>query len=201
VTALNAEEPGGGFVNEVWVDASTARVAAVEERLRRPPFDVLEVTSQQQLRTTLQDEPIARASLLVLEVAAAVALMLALVGLVLGIASELRDERGELFDLEAQGVGPSGLRRQVVLRALMVLGFGLAGAAGLAFALSFLVVRLVALTASATLPEPPLRFALPWTVVFVSLAAVLCLATVLVGGLAAYAFSGATPERQRGVGT
>jgi hypothetical protein len=63
VTALNAEEPGGGFVNEVWVDAPTARVAAVEERLRRPPFDVLELASQQKLRTTFQDEPIARASL------------------------------------------------------------------------------------------------------------------------------------------
>jgi hypothetical protein len=201
VTALNAEEPGAGFVNEVWVDAPTARVAAVGDRLRRPPFDVLDLESQQQLKTTLQDEPIARASLLVLEVAAAVALMLALVGLVLGIVSELRDERGELLDLEAQGVGPSGLRLQVGLRALMVVGFGLAGAAGLAFALSFLVIRLVALTASATLPEPPLRLALSWTVVSVSLAAVLCLATLLVGGVAAYAFSGATPERQRGVGT
>jgi hypothetical protein len=83
----------------------------------------------------------------------------------------------------------------------MVVGFGLAGAAGLAFALSVLVVRFVALTASATLPEPPLRLALSWTVVSVSLAAVLCLAAILVGGVAAYAFSRATPEREPGVGT
>jgi hypothetical protein len=201
VTALNAEEPGAGFVNEVWVDAPAAHVEAVGERLRRPPFDVLELESQRHLRATLQDEPIARASLLVLEVAAAVALVLALVGLVLGIVSELRDERGELFDLETQGVGPRGLRRQVGLRALIVVGFGLSGAAGLAFALSFLVVRFVALTAGATLPEPPLRLALSWTVVSVSLAAVLCLAAILVGGVAAYAFSPATPERESGVGT
>ena len=43
--------------------------------------------------------------------AAAVALALALVGIVLGLVADVRDEHGELFDLESQGARPATLRR------------------------------------------------------------------------------------------
>ena len=200
VTALNSSEPGAGFVNEVWVDVPDGQLEQLGERLRRPPFDVLELQSQRELKANLRGEPIARASLLLLGIAAAVALLLALVGLVLGIVSELRDDHGEFFDLEAQGVGPARLRRQVALRALVIFAFGLAGATALGFALSSLTVRFVLLTASATLPEPPLRLALSWPVVWISLVALICLASLLVTGLALRAFSGEAAGRHREVG-
>src|SRR5207247_11218497 len=74
----------------------------------------------------LHGEPLARGSLLVLSAAAAVALALALVGIVLGLVIDVRDEHGELFDLESQGARPTLLRRHLRLRALAVAGFGLA---------------------------------------------------------------------------
>jgi len=113
-----------------------------------------------------------------LETAALTALVLALLGLVLGAVSEQRDEAAELFDLEAQGVAPSSLRRQLRLRASLA---GLAGAVGgvlTGLLLSLLVVRFVELTANATSPEPPLQLSPDWTLLTIA---------AVVGGLAAVA--------------
>jgi len=70
---------------------------------------------------------------LTLAAAALVALALAAVGLWVAVASELRDERAELFDLEAQGVGPNTLRAQFRARAAALVVVGAAG--GTVFAL------------------------------------------------------------------
>ena len=75
----------------------------------------------------LRADPLARGALATLAATAALALALALVGLLLGVAGDRRDERGELFDLEAQGAAPATLRRHLRLRALLVAVFGLAG--------------------------------------------------------------------------
>ena len=48
------------------------------------------------------------------------ALVLAAVGLLLTVVGDLRDERGSLRDLEAQGATPADLRRHVLLRASVV---------------------------------------------------------------------------------
>ena len=69
---------------------------------------------------------------------------------------DLRDERGELFDLEAQGAAPSLLRRIVRLRALTVAAAGLVAGALTGVALAAVVTDLVGLTARATAAEPPL---------------------------------------------
>lgn len=177
-SALNTSTPGTGFATELWLDTDPASRGAVEARLRKPPFTALAVSSRSQLEHSLRAEPIARAAVAMLEVAALTALVLALLGLVLGAVSEQRDEAAELFDLEAQGVAPASLRRQLRLRASLA---GLAGAVGgvlTGLLLSLLVVRFVELTANATAPEPPLQLAPDWTL--------LVIAAVL-GGLAAVA--------------
>src|SRR5439155_736078 len=110
VTALNAAQPGAGFPTELWLDS---RQAGLAERLRRPPFDVLSVASRAGLERQLRRDPVARAAVAMLEVAAVTALVLALVGLGLGVVSERRDEAADLFDLEAQGLAPASLRRQL----------------------------------------------------------------------------------------
>ena len=88
--------------------------------------------------------------------AAIVALGLALAGILLTVLGDLRDDSGELLDLEAQGASPSLLRRIVRLRALTVAAAGLVAGAFAGLALTAVVTDLVGLTARATAPEPPL---------------------------------------------
>src|SRR5439155_16699510 len=121
--ALAADAPGAGPPNEAWLEAPRRRAAKLDEALRRPPFDVLAVTSRRELLADLRSEPLARGTLLTLAGAALVALGLALVGLLLGVVADVRDERGELFDLEAQGPQPSTLRTHLRLRSAFVAGF------------------------------------------------------------------------------
>src|SRR5439155_46705 len=109
---------------------------------------------------------------------AALALALALVGLVLGVAGDRRDERGELFDLEAQGAPPATLRLHLRLRALLVAAFGLAGGIATGAILSRLVLSLVSVTASAAKPEPPLQLVLDLPLLAAAVAAYAVLAVV-----------------------
>ena len=191
-TALNASTPGSGFPTELWLGVDSSRRAAVDARLRRAPFTALAVSSRAHLERSLRHEPVARAALAMLEAAALTAVVLALLGLVLGAISERRDEAAELFDLEAQGVAPASLRRQLRLRASMA---GVAGALGglvTGLVLSLLVVRFVELTANATAPEPPLQLAPDWPLI--ALAAALA-GAVLVSAATWQAFRGRVPAR------
>ena len=202
LTALNAAEPGTGATNELWVQTSPqASREEVSRRLRRAPFDVLALTDQHRLERNLRNDPLARASQLILVVAAIIAALLAFLGLALGVVSELRDERGELFDLESQGFGPAQLRRQLRLRAATVVGFGLAGAAALGFGLSLLVIAVVAVTANVGEPEPPLVLAVDWPILIGILAAPVAASAIFVGAVTSRAFRAAEAGRYGEVGT
>ena len=193
--ALNVASPGFGFPTEQWLDVPGSRRAAVEAKLREPPFTALAVSSQSQREASLRREPIARGALAMLEAAAITAIVLALLALVLGAVSERRDEAAELFDLEAQGVAPASLRRQLRLRASMA---GLAGALGGAvtgLVLSLLVVRFVELTANATVPEPPLELAPDWPLILAAAAVAAVAGAVLVALATHRAFRGRVPAR------
>ena len=85
-----------------------------------------------------------------------VALVLALVGLLLTVATDVRDESGELFDLRAQGATPGELRRYLRVRAALVAIAGVAGGLVAGAILVTLVSAVVAVTAGATTPLPPL---------------------------------------------
>jgi hypothetical protein len=194
-TALNASAPGSGFPTELWLDVDASRRAAVEARLGKTPFTALTVSSRSDVEHSLRHEPVARAALAMLEAAALTAVLLALLGLVLGAISERRDDAAELFDLEAQGVAPASLRRQLRLRASMA---GLAGALGglaTGLVLSLLVVRFVELTANATAPEPPLVVSVNWLALLVAAVVAGLLAAALVALATWQAFGGPVPER------
>jgi hypothetical protein len=96
------------------------------------------------------------------------------------LGADLRDERGELFDLEAQGARPSGLRQHVRLRSGGVLALGVVGGVALAAVLSVLVVAVGRVTANGRLPEPPLLLDVDWRLLLAGLAAYLLCATALV---------------------
>jgi len=130
-----------------------------------------------------------------LEVAALTALVLALVGLGLGVVAEMRDDAADLFDLEAQGLAPASLRRQLRLRALVVAVGGVIGGVLTALLLSALVVGFVELTANAGVPNPPLVLAVDWPVVLVAALVTTLLAAIVVVLVTDRAFRGATPER------
>lgn len=180
-TALNAARPGIAVWNEVWLGTATARERErLAATLSRPPYDVLAVESRAELERSLRDDPLARGTLLTLLAAALVALGLALVGVLLGVVSDVRDERGELDDLEAQGARPAVLRRVVRLRSLVVVSVGVLGGLATAALLGFLVVDLVAVTADARATELPLRTAIAWPVLAAALAAGILAAATLV---------------------
>jgi hypothetical protein len=180
-TALNTERPGIAVPDEIWLGAdSEGARRALAAILGRTPFDVLRVESRAELQASLRDDPLARGTLLTLLAGALVALGLALVGVLLGVLSDVRDERGELDDLEAQGARPALLRRVVRLRSLFVIAAGLAGGLATAALLGLLVVDLVAVTADARATDLPLRTDVAWPLLAAALASGALAASALV---------------------
>jgi hypothetical protein len=157
-TSLDSTFPGLGVTDEVWLrGVSAGEEPSLLAALRKPPFDVLQYASQRTTHAELRADPLARGALLTLAGTALTALLLAVVGLVLGLVSDLRDESGELRDLETQGATPSQLRRHLRLRTVVVAAFGLVGGLVTGAVLGALVIDLVTLTANAGAPQPPLR--------------------------------------------
>jgi hypothetical protein len=187
-TRLDTRFPGLGTPDELWLQGSTP-----------PHAPELAVASRGDTLARLQSDPLARGALYTLAGTAAVALLLALVGLVLSVVGDVRDERGELFDLEAQGASPSTVRTHLRLRAGLVAVFGVAGGLVLGTILSTLVISLVSVTASAAEPEPPLRLALDWPLLAAAAAGYVLAAVVLVG--AATMLRGRAPSRAAEVAT
>ncbi len=181
-TALDTRYPGLGTTNEIWVNGDTA-----------PRVPSLSVQSRADTLARLRADPLARGALLTLAGTSAVALLLALVGLVLAVVGDVRDDRGELFDLEAQGAAPRTIRAHLRLRALLVAAFGIAGGLALGAILSALVISLVSVTASAAEPEPPLRLSFDVPLLAASAAVYVALAALLVA--AATTVRGRAPER------
>lgn len=177
-TAIDTRLPGAGRSDEIWLDIPSGRDRAVTAELVRPPFLAVESVTRRQLVQDARRDPLGHGTLLALAAAALVALLLAAVGLLLTVLADLRDDRGDLYDLEAQGAAPSLLRRVVRLRALVVALCGIAAGVVAGALLTLLVTRVVAVTARATAPDPPLRTAFDLRVVVVG-----ALAYVLVAGL------------------
>ncbi|MFL5946714.1 MAG: FtsX-like permease family protein [Gaiellaceae bacterium] len=192
-TTIDAQAPGRGRPNEVWIAAQDHD--AVAAALRRPPFSKLVMSSRAELEQQLEDDPLAHATALTLAAAAIVSLVLALVGFWVALASELRDERSDFFDLEAQGIPPAGLRAQLRTRAGVVVGVALLAGIAVGALLSQLVVSIVRISATADVPEPPLLLApawLTWLLAVITLAACAWLVLELT---ARSAFRSARPER------
>jgi ABC-type antimicrobial peptide transport system permease subunit len=153
----------------MWIDTRGHSTQA----LRKPPFAVLDVSTRTGTLAQLRADPLGRGAVLVLGSAALAALALALAGVLLALVSDLRDERGELFDLESQGAEPRTLLRHLRLRFLISICFGIAGGLVAGVILSALTVGLIRLTAGAGEPVPPLRLAVDWPLVVIALAAFL----------------------------
>jgi ABC-type antimicrobial peptide transport system permease subunit len=162
--------------------------ADAAERLARPPLDRFAVASHADKLHELRSDPLARGTLAILGATALAALVLALVGLLLIVVTDLRDESGELFDLRAQGVTVRELRRYLRVRAALVAVAGVVGGIATGAILVTLVSSVVTVTAGATTPVPPLVVSLDWPLVLLGLAAF-----VIAAGLVVAAASRRTP--------
>jgi hypothetical protein len=200
-TAIDADAPGGGATNEIWLEAPKNSESRLESALRRPPFVALATAFRRDVLEELRSEPLARGTLITLAGAALTALVLALVGLLLGVVSDLRDERGDLFDLEAQGAAPGTLRVHLQLRSMLVAVFGILGGLATGAVLAALIVALVTLTASAGSAEPPLMLGFNWPVVLLGLVLYGTAAAILVGVATRRAFRHDVAGRFAEVGT
>jgi hypothetical protein len=194
-TALDSLLPGTGTPTELWLSVPPGRSADVARKLREPPFASLEVSARDELEHTLRTDPLAHGIVVMLELAAAVALALSVVGFAVALISELRDERGELFDLEAQGVPPATLRRQFRVRATAILAFGMLGGAGLGLVLSRITVSFVRIAATTATPEPPLRFDPAWDLAAAAIGAVIVVVLFVVELTTRRAFRDDMPTR------
>jgi hypothetical protein len=180
-TAINEQVPGAGRTNEIWLAVPPGHEAEVDAALARPPFRAVEAVSREALVDEARNDPLGHGTLLALAAGALVALLLAAVGLSLTVLADLRDDRGDLYDLEAQGARPSLLRRVVRLRALAVAVAGLAAGAVTGALLALLVTRVVSVTARATTPDPPLATVFDARVIGAGALAYLVVASALVG--------------------
>ena len=190
-TALDADAPGTATPDELWVSGPKALAA----KLARPPFSTLVVASRRDLQQQLDSAPLARGITLTLTAAGLIAVLLAAVGFWLTLVSDARDERGELFDLEAQGVPPRTLRKQLRVRSLVLVAFGALGGLVLGLVLARLVVSVVSVSAETTDPNPPLRYDPDWTTLLVGLAALVAVVLALIELTARHALRGDTPSR------
>ncbi len=82
-TILDTRSPGLGTTDELWVNVPAAEEASAATTLSKPPFTQLALRSRTDTLAELRADPLARGALLTLAGTAAVALLLALVGLLL----------------------------------------------------------------------------------------------------------------------
>ena len=199
-TAMAADSPADSLPSELWLGVPASSAARVARSLGQPPYSTLELSSRRAVERSLQEDPLARGLVLALAAGAALALLLALAGLLLAVTSDLRDEQGTLADLEAQGLAPADLRVHVRLRAAMLVAAGLVGGLGVGAALVLAVHD--ALLSAATIgdPVPPLQTAIPWAAIAVGVLALSVIAGLAVEGPLRLALRGESPRRGPGGG-
>jgi ABC-type antimicrobial peptide transport system permease subunit len=124
--------------------------------------------------------------------------VLAAIGLALAVRSDLRDDRGELYELEALGAPPALLRRVVRTRALAVGLAGLVTGVVTGLVLVLLVTRVVSVTARGGFAEPPLVATVDVLVVGAGVAAFVLVSALLVGATTRSAFADPRGPSSRG---
>ena len=188
-TAVATVAPGSTRTSELWLDVPAAERDRVATALARRPYGALAVASQTAIESDARRDPLGHGTLLALGASSLVALILAVIGLALAVRGDLRDERGELVDLEALGASPSLLRRVVRLRAVLVLVGGLIGGVAAGAVLASLTTRVIQVTARAGNAEPPLVTVVDPLVLVLGLLALLGACTVAVALVSRAAFS------------
>lgn len=162
LVALASAVPGAARPTEMWIGVpDPGRLGAVREALGAEPFRFAQVTARRDLVADRSGDPLSQAIVWTLAVAALAGLVLSIGGLLLGTVTDLRDERGELADLEAQGVRPSSLRWHALARTAWLAGGGALAGIAVGVVLTALITAALSLTAEGATPIPPLAVVIP----------------------------------------
>ena len=183
--AMNAHDPGTGMPNQVLLATpNDARTADVVASLGRDPFPQLVIQSRPAIEEQRANDPFALGIVWGLAVGAIAGLLLSFLGVLLATAADLRDERGELWELEAQGTTPRSLTSLVVLRTVALCAFGTVVGVALGVLLGWFVASSVGVGGEGAAPMPALVLVAPWAVI-AAIGAVL----LVVIGIAVYALT------------
>jgi len=124
--------------------------------LATPALGGLNVQWRADVERGLRTDPVARGAVLLLLGGAGLTLVVALAALVLLVVTERHDDSGELYAWEADGVPPGTLRGALWWRAAAVAVPAVPSGVLAGLLLARLTARLVAVTAGAGTPQPPL---------------------------------------------
>jgi hypothetical protein len=158
-SALDAQSPGQGRTDELWI--STSRPERLRVALARAPLAQLVGSFRTDAEHQLRSAPVARAVLGALVGATALAGVLAVVGLLVALLGAGRDERIER-DLIAQGIGPRGVRRELRIRLMLAAVLGVVVGLAVGVLLTRLAVATVRAAGTVAVPHPPLVTVAPW---------------------------------------
>ena len=198
LVALGSATPGAGQPNEMWLRVDDPeRLAERPHGARGRAVPVRDVSARSDLVAERAGDPLSQGIVWALVLAAIAGLVLAVGGLILGAVTDLRDERGELADLEAQGVTPSTLRWHALARTAgspwrrARRGRGGRGPGGVRD-------RGAVADAEGQLPIPPLVVVIPVVPIIVVVAVVLTLVAVTRPGSLGGRSGGRTLGERRG---
>jgi hypothetical protein len=201
LVALAATVPGAGRPTEMWIGLPDAAAeTSIREALADDPFRFAEVIARSDLVAERATDPLSRAILWTLLIAAFAGLTLSVSGLILGAVTDLRDERGELADLEAQGVTPTALRTLAVARTTLLALGGCAAGLVVGLSLTQVVTGALSVTAEGVAPIPPLAVVIPVIPILAVIAMVLALVIGSATVLARRAYGRATLGERRAAG-
>ena len=186
--ALDAQLPGQGRPDELWI--STGHLARLRTALDSGTFAGLDSSFRADLDHQLSDAPVARGVLGTLIAAAALSVVLAVLGLLTALLGGAHDARAS-SDLREQGVSPHGLRAELRVRLALASVLGVIVGVGIAVLLTRLAVASVRAVGTVADPRPPVVTVVPWAELAVwgaGTAAVLALAgwlatRALIGGV------------------
>jgi hypothetical protein len=188
--ALDAQLPGQGRPDELWI--ATTRTGALRQDLKHASLAQLSWSFRRDLERELASAPIARGVQRTLIAAALVWGILGVLGLLMALLGGGRDRAIE-DDLEAQGVGPRGLRSQARARVALAAVLGALSGVVIALVLTRLAVGSVRAAGTVAIPRPPLVTVIPWAQL-----AVWAAAAILVPAAAAWIVTGASFRSGRG---
>jgi len=157
--ALDAQLPGQGRADELWI--STGHLARLRAALGSGTLAQLDSSFRVDLDNQLRDAPVARGVLGTLIAAAALSVVLAVVGLLTALLGGARDERAS-SDLKEQGVGPRGLRAELRVRLALASALGVIAGLGITVLLTRLAVASVRAAGTVADPRPPVVTVVPW---------------------------------------
>jgi hypothetical protein len=194
---VDLANPGSGQPSELWLAAPDPAAAA--SVLAGAPFDRLDVRVQSAVAASLQTDPVAGGASGLLLAGALLTLLVAAAAVVLLVVAERYDDAAQAYAWEADGVAPAVLRRALWWRAVAVVVPAVPAGVVAGVALSTLTARLVAVSATAGTPQPPLVSGVGAGWGLAAIAAGLVGALAVAAAVAASSMREPLPVRGRGV--